>query len=396
MREFIFFIIIYMYIYGHISLGGAKIFQFQIILGVISSIYYFYKILVRNKIVFSKEYFKIVYLSIFISLLYFISVLLNNISLNSNPMSEYLIRTLVNIFTSFFIVEFFKIKSYKKILKVVTFVIVVDLVIALLRFYIEPFSNILNLIFLPDDRIFRYYIEYKTRLIGLGGYFFNGGVQLSIGLICIAYLIEKEKSKIKYKVLFCITLIIGTFEAGTTMIGGILGIFYLLKKEVIKKLKIFFFMISSMMLLLFFYFSKIIFYSSKKNFFLEYFSTKLVSVEEMLTMYKISFDPKTIFIGDGIWNLKDGSYYMNTDIGYLRIFYCIGIFGICFFLLINLSIYLFFKKNKEKEIEKLSLYLLILTLILNLKGYVDIPKLSYLIFTLGIKKYLLKENKYGN
>lgn len=87
---------------------------------------------------------------------------------------------------------------------------------------------------------------------------------------------------------------------------------------------------------------------------------------------------------------------MNTDIGYLRIFYCIGIFGICFFLLINLSIYLFFKKNKEKEIEKLSLYLLILTLILNLKGYVDIPKLSYLIFTLGIKKYLLKENKYGN
>ena len=95
-------------------------------------------------------------------------------------------------------------------------------------------------------------------------------------------------------------------------------------------------------------------------------------------MYIFPENISTWIIGDGFWNSHDGiGYYMHTDVGYLRMIYYFGIFGMIGFFLINYYSILF--KNIEEL--RLTKYIFLLYLaILNLKGHVDILSFTLLFF----------------
>lgn len=89
------------------------------------------------------------------------------------------------------------------------------------------------------------------------------------------------------------------------------------------------------------------------------------STESLQNMYfKIPF--LTFFVGDGRYTSPSGGYYMNTDVGYMRVILFMGIIG--FLLLLYLQL-LILKLSNSKEM-LLKILLLVCLLILNLKGEV--------------------------
>lgn len=89
------------------------------------------------------------------------------------------------------------------------------------------------------------------------------------------------------------------------------------------------------------------------------------SMESLQNMYfKIPF--LTFLVGDGRYTSSSGGYYMNTDVGYMRVILFMGIIG--FLLLLYLQL-LILKLSNSKEI-LLKILLLGCLLILNSKGEV--------------------------
>lgn len=100
------------------------------------------------------------------------------------------------------------------------------------------------------------------------------------------------------------------------------------------------------------------------------------STDGMKEMYERAPNTvKTWLIGDAKWNEKDGSYYKQVDIGYLRNIYYFGVIGTLFLIL-------YFYRTLEYSIQVRSfsrfkyrlciLSLLAYVLILNLKGNADL------------------------
>ena len=59
------------------------------------------------------------------------------------------------------------------------------------------------------------------------------------------------------------------------------------------------------------------------------------STDRLKEMYVYPTSLKTYLIGDGLFNLKD-HYYMETDVGYLRLLFYGGIpVALCFFIILT-------------------------------------------------------------
>lgn len=94
-------------------------------------------------------------------------------------------------------------------------------------------------------------------------------------------------------------------------------------------------------------------------------SAKISTLQSLESMY-FFVNPYTFFLGDSFYSNPDGSYYMHTDVGYMRTILYMGIFGTIFLLMMQLLIIRPFRGNEKV----LKLFLVILLLILNLKGEV--------------------------
>ena len=92
---------------------------------------------------------------------------------------------------------------------------------------------------------------------------------------------------------------------------------------------------------------------------------KTSSMESLNNMYFI-IEPITFLVGDGQYVTKDGSYYMSTDVGYMRVILYMGIIGLLMLLYMQLII-MQLRKGSEIKIKK---YLFLLLLILHAKGEV--------------------------
>lgn len=398
MKFFLLNIIIYMFIYGHVNLGNSRIFQFQILLGIFSSIYFFITVILRKKIKILKIGILILIISSFIPILYIISCKVNIQNTVSNPLLEYSIRNLLNFITAYTIIKIFNIKKYEIILNVIVNLVTIELIIGIIRFLSIDFSNFINLIYFPNDSAFRYHSIHQERLVGFGAYFFNGGILNSLALICSVYFIKMKQNIKTYTFLYFFILIFGILMARTTIIGFIMSmLYYLQEKELKEKLKlcvISFIGILGLSVTSLFFLENIDSKILRWGF--EIFSGKSESVSHLLKMYKFPLNIRTYLIGDGLWILSDGKYYMETDVGYLRILWCIGIFGIILFLFYQKIIFsLISKYSRNKEIERMSLILFLMVLVLNLKGYVDLYKVNYLFLSIGITYEIRKRKENG-
>jgi len=116
------------------------------------------------------------------------------------------------------------------------------------------------------------------------------------------------------------------------------------------------------------------------------------SSERMAEMYHhVPDDLGGWLLGEGQYENADGSYYKDTDIGYIRLILYFGIIGLFYYLF---SIYKFYKYTSRlyyKEIRYLILCILFFELILLGKGIISLSIYVSLFYVTGI--FINKNNK---
>lgn len=221
------------------------------------------------------------------------------------------------------------------------------------------------------------------RLFGLGeNAFFNGGAYSCLGLLLSTYLLFFSKSLIQkylFLLVFILILVTGILIARTTLVGFLLSILFLFylsgrRFSLLSKHILIFLSVIPISIGLFFFFIE---YLNPKmlewglELIINYFTDNSVnssSTNEMFDMWKIIPEHfSTYLIGDGQFNLPDGSYYMHVDIGILRILYFVGIPGL--FLIFMIIYKLVFPVKLYDSQYKLSLFIWGWFITMNLKGF---------------------------
>lgn len=394
-------ILTYFWIYSDINF--IKIFKMSplLIMSILGIFVYIRDIYMYRKI--RKEYL-IILLSIGLSLAYLSTAILNNVNdINNNPFIRYGLRQIKFFFAAFFMYKIYrqyKEKSFEIFCNHIINAVVFDNMIAVIRFFYSDLN--LFLIKLQQsqarDIIFENNALEKQRLIGVGSYFFGAGITNSLSLILIVYLILNSKKNSKNLIIkYNIILIIGILSSRTTIIGAALSLVLYLKNNKLEKFKVYEILKKSLKKITVFTILVTVLIlgngTIKKWITNFLFTVGSKSLSELLKMWKlVPSNIKTWVIGDGKWNLYQvgqfKGYYQNTDVGYLRIIWCIGIVGLVLFLINSYLItkISFFKFYKDKNMKELIKYIFILFLILNTKGYIDIFIIMYYIFINGIEK----------
>ena len=298
---------------------------------------------------------------------------------------------LSNALACLFIIKIGWVSSFRRKygIDVFVFAILVHNILALL-FYISP--SLRNVIFSIVDVSFNEATGvgaesniFTYRLIGLGeGIFFSGGIISSYGLLCSTYMMfSRGRGRVRYEyiVFFLIILITGIFISRTTYLGLLLSaIFALVNVGRLKLMSWLLAAVSALLLgLTFIHYtltkvdSQItqwgyeVFYNM-----LKYSEIETSSTNVLLSMFIFPSSLKTWLIGDCLYSMAGGGYYMGIDVGYLRIIYGIGLIGLV--LIIYLHYYLF-KQMKTKPLDSedsinrsFALALFFIFLIANLKG----------------------------
>ncbi|MDR1717497.1 MAG: hypothetical protein LBS20_16810 [Prevotella sp.] len=228
----------------------------------------------------------------------------------------------------------------------------------------------------------------SQRLMGYGIAFFGAGVISGIGLIVISYLLMRlklnNKGFIALILLYVFTFYIGLFMARTTVIGAavglvVIGILYFWdNKSVKKQARIFF--ISSIFMMAGGYVFAMFYFPHFSDWAFELF-TNFIRTGKLETrssngleqMFLIPKDLDTLIFGSGRMS------FFGTDVGYSRMLFWIGIPGTiyfyCFAMLVA-RLYL----TKDWAVNLMSAAIIIYSLGLNVKGWVDLNLIIYLFF----------------
>lgn len=303
--------------------------------------------------------------------------------------------------------------SIDDVLKIIVYAIALHNLITALGFIFPNLGTIINSIQNQDENtqvVINSIMEFQSRFIGLGiGSFFTGGIVSSLGLLCSAVLIIKESSKRKALVqmaFFAFVALTGLFIARTTLIGFGLAILYMYTPFVSissDKLRYFkgaqnrIFLACILVIVLMipvFYFG--IAQLTESSAFVHAFEIFLSdggstsSTEHMKSMYIFPDNVKTWLIGDGKFT-DDNGYYMETDVGYLRLWFYYGILGSVFFFFQQYySLSVIRKLADNVLIDKFCLFLALFIFIINFKGIGDINYFLFLILWF----YIIKAQQY--
>ncbi len=391
-----------MYLFAYKNIGITERFygfyyNYLVFFSFIFNFIYLFKRRIRVKK--SKKIFGILIMIIFI---YLISLIVNSVNINeNNPIKNMVLNLILDFNFCLFLIIYVKKrrKNNNTIFKGFILASFIDIIFSILRFNIGTIDDFFRKIYPVNNLTLAFLLESKLRLIGFGGFFFSGGITISISLILIIYLFLikyiKKKEKIIYFFIYIFQALIGILISRTTIIGIIISILYLclnIKNER-KLLKLCFFTFIIFLIVL------IIYINLNKSlqlwintFVFEYGKS---SLKDLITMYEtFPSSLKTILIGDALWTNNLG-YYMSIDIGYLRMIFFNGIIGLLFQILFNY----YLTKIKNQKLKKLANILFILYLVLNLKGYISYIPICFLIYLMEIIKLEESNNekiKYNN
>lgn len=254
----------------------------------------------------------------------------------------------------------------------------------------------------------------EFRLLGFGTNFFGAGVVNSYALILISFLIpiaKKKRSLFFFASAFLLISIIGMMMSRTTAVGIILGMVVLFfpnkeKDSGIKKRNFSYYLLYNMIILGSVFYSILLLFPKVLstvqvawefgfeliiNYF-EHGQVESPSTNRLQEMYVFPQNISTYIFGDGrfyeILGNPSGGYYMETDVGYLRLIYYFGIVGcILFYWLQFLPIkqigQCFLNKNDRY---KFIIVMFTFVLIVGFKGLADLLFLNLLWGTLWIRK----------
>lgn len=219
----------------------------------------------------------------------------------------------------------------------------------------------------------------EFRMVGVGAGFFQSGILNSFALVMISSLIISPKTNNKEKnilYLFIILIsVLGLFSSRSTIIGILISllliVFNIYKSRVVVYSSI-------LMVLLLLVLMPIInnLFVNSRLFDLFKFGTQFIfdfnnsqasqSTGELNDMWEIWPNSlKTWLIGDAKY--RDGTlYYMHTDVGYARIVYAIGFFGLISVLIGQ--IYLILKLDRTYFNFQAKICMLVVLLICEIKG----------------------------
>jgi len=364
---------------------------------------------------------KIINLKILTSyyLIIFIVMIIFNLIITINQGFDYyyniyFISQIIYITTGYFIIKYFY-KEYEdlfleRIVSFIFYILLIDFIFMII-FTIEPIYRDLfsSIFYIKSDSQTIIEAISVTRIFGLGGMFFGGAVIAGYILLLITYLFLITR-KFIYLFYFVIVFIYGYFMAKTIIVAFILSIILItvdsinIKKFKIKKsffiIAIFFIsIIISIYIYIYTYVDINEYYYLRWAF--EFFITgELKSINGLNKLFYnvLLADEDVILIGNGIWNytLKSTSIYM-TDIGYFKVLYYTGVVGLILFLIYNMYIHIKLYNFSSSKLDKLFISLLLIYfLVLNLKGFVNLNGIFYLIFFVFYFKKELHDSKYSS
>lgn len=229
----------------------------------------------------------------------------------------------------------------------------------------------------------------KYRIVGYGSYVFGGGAVLGLGSILLMFLLIRLQLK-KYQILvmslfYCLVAYIGLFTARTAMVGtvlsfALLAVFYFLDRNIPKhQIKLFglytvLFFISGISLA-YVYFPHLTDWAFEMFYNLQ--ETGSLSTQSSDTLYTLfDFPDNTILeilFGQGFMEFR------GNDQGFARLLFYFGFIGIITFFLYPMMLFLLVK-TKDTGVNLLFIIILIYTLILNVKGFIDLNVFLYLFF----------------
>lgn len=413
MGGFLIYLVTFFYIY-------SVNFQFipvgtRVILGVAGFCLFFLSTVSGRKIHCHKQYCYMIF-----SLIILVPVSLVSVSYNATSDYEflrYVISILVINFAAYFVFFIFNRYSSKpnfsSLVDVIINIVAIQSVISVFMFlfpWLGTFLLSLQNLSIGDIQKLNQVNEF--RLIGFGTFFFGAGVIHGFSLILASMrfreIINADKDSVFIlSCKFFLILAIGLMMSRTTIVGACIGLFYIAfsgefnrinTQRILKKIKFFssfIFIILSFLLVLKtvpgfwktiepifdFVFEMAINYIDNNN-------AESESTNHLLTMYVFPENLKTWLIGDGIWNLPNGSYYMDSDVGYVRLIFYFGILGLTLYflyhaILISISFELSF-----------TIVIAIYFLLINLKGFTDLTPLILLFTHYKIKKRKNNEELY--
>lgn len=360
----------------------------------------------------ANEYLPVLSLLFLIFSLSFLSILINGTS--DFEFIKYPVSIIAILFSAYALIRIFEIMDipcdFNYIAKLFIGVVFIQSVVALLMFIIPSFYELMTSIqVISIDEAGKMSSLSEMRIIGFGSQYFGAGITHGLALIILAYLIrvgEYDSTMLKASAMFLFIFAVGIGMARTTFIGFGIALLLLLPCSGLLKLNLalvkrnvmLLLSVSAIMLLavIFVYvlFPKIIVSIAPLfNFALEMFlnnfesgSLTTESTSQLATMYIFPTNIYTYLIGDGLYTAEDGLYYMGTDVGYLRILFYFGVFGVMLFLSLQYSL-LSVSMRRIKDGNVLFVFLLLYLMILNFKGFADLAPVLALFFTVSIFTY---------
>lgn len=378
-------------------------------------LYYFVAIVlvlygaVSKRPVLAKEYLPVLSILFFIFSLSCLSVFINDTS--DFEFIKYPASIIAILFSAYALVRVFAMMDiscdFNYIAKLFIGVVFAQSVVAVLMFVIPSFYDLMTSIqVISIDEAEKMLSLSEMRIIGFGSQYFGAGIINGLALIILAYLIrvgEYDSTMLKASALFLFIFAVGVGMARTTFIGfgvalllllpysGILKLnLRLLKRNVILLLSVSVLILLAFISVYVFFPAIIVSITPLFNFalemFLNYFESGSLTTEstsQLATMYIWPENMYTYLIGDGLYSADNGLYYMDTDVGYLRLLFYFGVLGILLFL--SLQYYLLsVSVRKMKDGNLLFLFVLLYIVILNFKGFADLASILALFFTARI------------
>lgn len=366
------------------------------ILSIISV--FFNLILLFKYRVIKKKVIHLIFVYSFVVLVTIYSLFINN----SQDLFfiKYIYTIILTINGGYFVYNLFQ-NYYKQnvfiaLLKGITHITLIQVFIGIVGFIVPSFKSfIINIQSLDVHTLYELYLYNNYRFFGLGFSFFGAGVIFCINLIIISYLILNYKSISKLKLVFMYILfsVVGLMYSRSVGIGIILSIFMYFVHNRFYTIffnKYFYFLLITFMISLLIIFNLKIENGSYKKLerfafepfvnYIEKGTFETESSNQLKTMYVYPDNIKTWLIGDGYFfnpNCQE-LYYMGTDVGYLRLIFYFGVFGL--FIFLCYQFYLFKIDAINNNAKFLFYNVFILYLIILFKGYYDITFFSLLFY----------------
>lgn len=365
----VFSMYIFPFTFTFLPVGNTKIF-----IAVLGLILWGANMITGRESLVSKSMVKVSAWAMAVSLISLISMAYNNAT--DTAYAGYIVSMWVWVGAAYFVIKCIKFVhhaiSVELICKYFIAVCLFQCVASLLNEFYPSFAAVVNSLVIQHDQE---YLELVDRMYGIGAAFDTAGTRFACALVMLAYLLPRVMNNQNsvwaslYIIAFVFISIVGNMVARTTSVGMVLGLGLIAYDSRLFTLKLsqsyvrifqwtLIVIIVSIPIISYVYSNpnvKPLFDFAFEGFInmAETGTWETHSTNELLAMWsKLPVDMKTWIIGDGYFlspyasnpfyvGIHTWTYYMGTDVGYLRLIYYFGIIG--------LSIFALFLVNCSKE-----------------------------------------------